>query len=108
MSLGVDDPGFQALCALLKDGLAWVKLGRIPAGAHACHSGPICSLLDANDTRCVWGSDWPHIMLADAEQPDSGALLTQLIAWCGGSADRLHRVLVSNPEALYGFDPSRR
>ncbi|MCH2166206.1 MAG: amidohydrolase family protein [Oceanicola sp.] len=110
VSLGVDDPGFQTLCALLKDGLAWVKL----SGAYRLARTPATvdpfakALLDANDTRCVWGSDWPHIMLADAEQPDSGALLTQLIAWCGGSADRLHRVLVSNPEALYGFDPSRR
>jgi predicted TIM-barrel fold metal-dependent hydrolase len=51
--------------------------------------------------RLVWGSDWPHPSEGN-NKPDD-ALLFDLLAEWAGDEKTLNRVLVSNPEALYGF-----
>lgn len=103
--LGVDDPGFQALCGLLADGKAWLKLsGSYRLSRDPARVAPFArAALRANPERCVWGSDWPHIMLADAQRPSSTDLLEELISWTDGNDQLLEQVLVRNPEALYGF-----
>ena len=37
-------------------------------------------LIDTNPERCMWGSDWPHIMLNDARMPRAAELLDHVAA----------------------------
>ncbi|MEX0921707.1 MAG: amidohydrolase family protein [Rhodovibrionaceae bacterium] len=104
-----EEPGFAALCRLVAEEAAWVKLSH---GYHISAEGPpyadtlpfARALCEAGPTRLVWGSDWPHPML-DGPMPNDGALLDLLADWAPDSALR-RRILVDNPAALYGFpDP---
>lgn len=105
LSLGVADPGFQALLSLVADGHAYVKLSgiyRVCPPPYTAADPFVAALIAANPARCLWGSDWPHLMLADAGLPDAGVLLNRLLALADDAT--LARILVSNPGALYGFD----
>jgi 2-pyrone-4,6-dicarboxylate lactonase len=103
---GLDDPGFRALLRLLERGRCWVKLTgpyRIsktalpyPDVAPLAHA-----LAGARPDRLVWGSDWPHVMLKGA-MPNDADLLDLLAVWLPDEKLR-KRVLVDNPELLYGF-----
>ena len=106
LSRGIRDPGFQSLCRLVRDGHAWVKLSAIyrlceppfrDADSH------VTALVDANPERCLWGSDWPHLMLARAPMPNAGQLLDAFLRAVPDSGHR-HAILVDNPAALFGFD----
>jgi len=107
---GVRDPGFQSLCALLAEGVAWTKISGAdrlqPAGAPYHEVDPFAAaLLAANPEQVVWGSDWPHINYFDAAQmPDDGVLFNLLARWLPDQASR-ERVLVANPARLYDFGP---
>jgi len=48
------------------------------------------------------GSDWPHPTEANDHKPNDALLFDLLSAWAPDDATR-HRILVENPEALYGF-----
>ena len=111
-SRGVQDPGFQHLCALLADGLAWTKIsGADRNTAQAASHQPAYSdidpfalaLLAANPQRVVWGTDWPHINYFDPGRvPDDGVLLNLLARWLP-DARLQQQVLVDNPARLYDF-----
>lgn len=103
---GLNDAGFRALLALLRDGIAWVKL----TGPYRISSLPMPhadtipfahALLDANPDRVVWGTDWPHVMVK-GPMPNDGDLCEMLSAWVPDAALR-KRVLVDNPAVLYDF-----
>jgi len=51
----------------------------------------------------VWGTDWPHP--TEKEKPDDAVLFDLLAAWAPNEVAR-RRVLVENPQALYGFEKS--
>jgi D-galactarolactone isomerase len=55
--------------------------------------------------RLVWGSDWPHPRLKEGNKPDDALLFDLLTVWAPDEATRT-RILVQNPEALYGFSKS--
>jgi len=103
---GTDDAGFQALLALVRDG-GWVRL----SGAYrsSVQGGPPYSdtvpfarmLVEAAPERCVWGSDWPHVANWDTMMGVSD-LLDLLADWVPDEALR-HRILVDNPQRLFGF-----
>ncbi len=108
---GVEDPGFRLLCRLLAEGHAWTKISGADRNTRL---GPpyadidpyVSALLQANEERVVWGSDWPHINYFDArEVPDDGALVNLLARWMP-NADQRRRVLVDNAARLYGFPPT--
>ncbi|CAN7531430.1 amidohydrolase family protein [Bosea sp. LjRoot90] len=102
---GISDPAFQAILAVLREGWLWVKLvlcrcsQAFPdyADLRPFHD----ALIDANPDRMVWGSDWPHLRLAD-RAPDIGHLLDLFRDWVPDAALR-QRILVDNPRILYGF-----
>ena len=106
-SAGIDHPGFQALLSLMRDG-AWAKI----SGAFRTSGGPLPyadtfpfarRLVEAAPRRCVWGSDWPHVANWN-HMMNVGDLLDVLHETLADDA-ALHRVLVDNPQSLYGFEP---
>ncbi|MDB5807399.1 MAG: transcriptional regulator, GntR family/amidohydrolase family protein [Betaproteobacteria bacterium] len=107
---GTDAPGFQALIRLLKSGRAWCKLSA-PYRTSKTQPGftdidrYAQALVAAVPDRLVWGSDWPHVnMEAGKPMPNDGDLLDKLAVWAPTEELR-RRILVANPEKLYGFDP---
>ncbi|HEY3031855.1 MAG TPA: amidohydrolase family protein, partial [Bradyrhizobium sp.] len=48
------------------------------------------------------GSDWPHPTESLAHKPNDAVLFDLLAEWAPDEATR-RRILVENPEALYGF-----
>src|ERR1700680_1887079 len=116
--LGVDQPGFADLLALVKSGKAYVKIsGAYRASKLAPDYLDAASLaralIAANVERIVWGTDWPHpnsVTPPDKKPPqgtplyqiDDGRLLNQLPVWAPDAAIR-KTILVDNPSRLYGF-----
>lgn len=104
----IEHPGFQDLLNLLRDGNSWVKL----TGSYRITTSPNTpyndvtpyaqAIIDANEDRVVWGTDWPHPVFK-GNMPNDGALLDQLMQWAPTDAQRT-KILVNNPMALYGFD----
>jgi predicted TIM-barrel fold metal-dependent hydrolase len=116
-SLGVGQPGFAELVALMKSGKVYVTL----SGAYRASTLPDYSdvaplakaLIAANPERLVWGSDWPHpdsnsvpgrktTDIAPALPVDDGRLLNLLAEWAPDAAVR-KAILVDNPKRLIGF-----
>ncbi|SFP50905.1 amidohydrolase family protein [Tranquillimonas alkanivorans] len=105
LAAGPDEPGFAALRRLLEDGRAWVKLSgvyRFCADPYDQADEMIAALVAANPERCLWGSDWPHILLDGLPMPDAGHLLDAFYRAVPRAEDR-QRILVDNPAKLYGF-----
>lgn len=117
-SLGLEQPGFSDLVALVKSGKAHVKI----SGAYRSSKlspdyqdmVPYArALIAANADRIVWGTDWPHpdssrvegrkpTDIAPLYQIDDGRLLNQLPVWAPDAQVR-KKILVDNPARLYGF-----
>jgi predicted TIM-barrel fold metal-dependent hydrolase len=104
---GLDHPGFDLIKRLLDSGRAWVKISgayldtRVGAPSYSDVREVARTLIRYAPDRCVWGSDWPHPTETEAK-PDDAALLDLLTDWCGNEETR-RRILVENPETLYGF-----
>jgi predicted TIM-barrel fold metal-dependent hydrolase len=114
--LGLEQPGFADLLALVKSGKAYVKI----SGAYRLSkNGPdypdaapfAKALIAANSDRIIWGTDWPHpnsssgkpaTELTPLYQIDDGRLFNQLPVWAPDAAIR-KKILVDNPVKLYGF-----
>jgi predicted TIM-barrel fold metal-dependent hydrolase len=103
-ALGIGLTGFQTLVSLVRDG-GWVKL----SGAYRLSEAPpyaetnalAGALVAAAPDRCVWGSDWPHVANWRFMM-NVGDLLDLLAAWVPDAGVR-SRILVDNPQRLYGF-----
>lgn len=106
-SLGVANTGFQNLCAMMREGRAWVKLTgayRISNEAtppYADVNRFAEALIDANPEQILWGTDWPHVMVKGF-MPNDADLCDLLGNWIQEPA-LLQQILVSNPERLYDF-----
>ena len=106
-SAGVQSDGFQRLIGLVRDG-AWVKLSgayRL-SGAEPPYLDTVAyarALTDAAPTRCVWGSDWPHVAQWRM-MPTVSQLLDTLALWVPDAALR-NQILTTNAHKLYGFQP---
>lgn len=104
---GLQHPGFQEFLDLMRDGNCWVKL----TGTYRITTTPTTpyrdvdpfarALIEANEDRVVWGTDWPHPSLKGI-MPNDGALMDQLADWVPDASVR-EKILLDNPEALYGF-----
>lgn len=103
----IDHPGFQAFLDLLRDGNCWVKLtgtyrittlSRTPYHDITLYAK---ALIEANEDRVVWGTDWPHPSYHGI-MPNDGTLMDQLADWAPYEAVR-KKILVDNAEKLYGF-----
>ena len=117
-SLGLEQPGFADLVALVKSGKAYVKISGAYRSSNLAPDyqdvAPFArTLIAANPDRIVWGTDWPHPDSAQVEGRkttdlapfhaiDDGRLLNQLPLWAP-DADVRKKILVDNPARLYGF-----
>jgi 2-pyrone-4,6-dicarboxylate lactonase len=105
---GIGNPGFQDLLALLREGLAWVKLSgpyrstRLAAMPYDDTRAFVDALVEANPHQLVWGTDWPHPSIP-VPMPDDTDLLDQFGEWIQDASLR-QAILVDNPERLYGFE----
>ena len=102
----VNDPGFKNMCALVREGTAWVKLSgpyRVVDAANkwAAIQPFVDALLAIRTDRLVWGTDWPHPNIAPP-MPNDGDLADMVFKWLPEEALR-QQILVRNPEVLYDF-----
>lgn len=105
VTVGADAPGVRALLGLLEAGDVYVKLSA-PSRMTDLPSEALDALarriLAASPERCLWGADWPQIMLGEAERLDGGTALDVFDRACPDAATR-KAVLVDTPARLYGF-----
>lgn len=105
MAAGPGDAGFEELLALLADGGVWLKLSgiyRFSNRPYDAADGFIRRALSANSDRCIWGSDWPFIMLGGAARPQIGDLAAALRRVVPEPALQ-QAILGDNPAKLFGF-----
>ena len=103
---GVKHPSHAVIRDLLDKRRAWVKI----SGAYMnTHVGPPTyadatlvaqAFVKAAPERLVWGSDWPHP--SPKVKPDDALLFDLLSVWAPDEVTR-NRILVNNPQDLYGF-----
>jgi D-galactarolactone isomerase len=108
---GIEHPSHGIVRGLIDKGRTWVKL----SGAYSNSKlGPPSypeatktaqAFVQAAPERLVWGSDWPHPSMPNDDKPNDALLFDLLTAWVPDPATR-NRILVQNPETLYGFAKS--
>jgi predicted TIM-barrel fold metal-dependent hydrolase len=100
------DLGFAVISRLLGQGNTWIKLSgayidsKVGPPTYADCTAVAKAYVKQAPERCVWGTDWPHPTTPN--KPDDAVLLDLLAVWVPDEHLR-HRVLVENPEKLYGF-----
>ena len=105
---GIDSAPFRALLQLLDTDRCYVKLASLyrlsgEAYPHRDLLPMIHAVVAARPDRIIWGSNWPHPIHYHGAMPNDGDLVDLIPLWVPDPADR-QRMLVDNPNALYGFD----
>lgn len=100
---GANHPAFGIIQRLIDKGRTWVKLSgvyydsKVGPPTYADSTELARSYLKAAPERMVWGSSWPH------PKPSDAMVFFDLMAeWAPDEAVR-KKMLVDNPEVLYGF-----
>jgi D-galactarolactone isomerase len=103
----VYQPQYTTVRKLLDTGRGWIKVSgmemdsKVGPPLYSDTAAVTRAFIRENPDRVVWGTNWP---VTKSNQFD----LLNVLAAAAGSPERLHRVLVENPEGLYGFDPEQR
>jgi len=106
-SASITHPAFGVISKLIDKGKTWVKLSsvyqdsKVGPPSYADMMGLAQAYVKAAPERMLWGSDWPHPTVKGTK-PDDPALLDLLADWAPEERTR-QRILVGNPEAVYGF-----
>ena len=106
---GIDHPAYRVIRRLIDKGRTWVKLSgadlntKIGAPNYPDATAIAKAYIQAAPDRLVWGTNWPHPN--QGEPPNDATLFDLLGEWAPDEATR-NRILVTNPEALYGFSKS--
>jgi 2-pyrone-4,6-dicarboxylate lactonase len=104
---GADSQEFRFVLDALETGRGWVKLSpRFSAEDTFPFSDTepfIRRVVEQAPDRLLWGSDWPHPQYFKP-MPNDADLVDMLLDWAPDEALR-HRILVENPERLFGFPP---
>ncbi|RZS81287.1 amidohydrolase family protein [Pigmentiphaga kullae] len=108
---GLDSPAFSTVMSLLDTDRCWIKLASLyrlssQPYPHADMLPMIHRVVAARPDRMIWGSNWPH-PIHTGPMPNDGDLVDLIPLWVPDAADR-QRMLVDNPQALYGFEPLPR
>ncbi|PWV55373.1 amidohydrolase [Nocardiopsis sp. L17-MgMaSL7] len=104
-----EDPRVFLLDQLLERGGTWVKLSgadRISRRTPSMADGLAFArrLAERHPDRCVWGTDFPHPNTHGFMPWDRD--LVQGIATIAPTHEERFRLLVRNPEILFGFEPT--
>ena len=92
---------------LIDGGNTWVKLSgaymntKVGPPTYADASELARAFVQAAPERLVWASDWPH-PTQKTDKPNDAVLFDLLANWAPDERTR-RRILVENPEVLYGF-----
>lgn len=102
----VRNAGFQNMCALVKEGTAWVKLSGAYRVVNAENKWAairpfVDAMLATRTDRLVWGTDWPHPNIPKP-MPNDGDIADAVFDWLPTEELR-QQILVRNPEVLYDF-----
>jgi len=103
---GIEHPAYKIVRGLIDKGRSWVKLSvtydssKIGPPTYADVNKVGEAYVKAAPERMLWGSNWPHPN--ETTKPDDARLLDLLAEWAPNEATR-RRILVENPEILYGF-----
>ena len=104
---GVQHPAFAVIRKLIDQGRTWVKVSgayqdtKVGPPSYADTSALGKAYVQAAPERMVWGTDWPHPTQKE-HKPDDAVLIDLLAEWAPDERTR-RRILVENPEILYGF-----
>ena len=102
---GLEQRPFQVLLATLHLANCWVKISgaeRISSGPPFADAVPFArALLTAAPDRVLWGTDWPHPNIKK-HMPNDGDLIDLIPLFMPDAAVQ-RKVLVDNPQRLYGF-----
>jgi D-galactarolactone isomerase len=107
----LDHQAFAIIRRMIDKGRTWMKLSgaymdtNSGAPTYADKTAVARAFLKAAPERMVWGSDWPHPTEKAEHKPNDATLFDLLTQWAPDEALR-QRILMSNPEALYGFSKS--
>jgi predicted TIM-barrel fold metal-dependent hydrolase len=107
---GTAHPLFGVVLALIDQGKTWLKLSgayadtKVGPPSYSDSSAVARGYVQKAPERLVWGCDWPHPSERD-NKPDDATLFDLLLDWAPDERVR-NRILVQNPEALYGFAKS--
>jgi len=107
----IDQPQYKTVRKLLDTGKGWIKVSGLNMGSKAgapSYSDTVAvakTYIRANPQRVLWGSNWP--MPGENPTPNIVEILNSL-AVAADSQPVLHRILVENPETLFGFDSAHR
>ena len=102
----LDHPAYAIIRRMIDKGRTWVKLSgaymdtKAGAPSYSDKRAVAQAYLAAASERMVWGSDWPHP--TEKDKPNDARLFDLLTEWAPDEALR-ERILVTNPETLYGF-----
>ena len=109
---GIEHASHGIVRRLIDKGRTWVKLSgaysnsKIGPPSYPDATRIAQAFVKAAPERLVWGSDWPHPGEQSKPPLPNDALLFDLLAtWAPKKATR-NRILVQNPEKLYGFAKS--
>ena len=103
---GVKHPSHAVIRGMLDQRKAWVKISgaymntRVGPPTYADATLVAQAFVKAAPERLVWGSDWPHP--SPNIKPDDAVLFDLLTTWVPDANTR-NRILVDNPQELYGF-----
>jgi predicted TIM-barrel fold metal-dependent hydrolase len=106
---GTGHPAFTIIRRLVDKGRTWVKLSvtydssKVGPPTYADVNKVGRAYVEAAPERMVWGSNWPHPN--ETDKPNDAVLFGLLADWAPNEATR-RRILVENPETLYGFSKS--
>jgi len=105
---GIEHASHAIVRGLVDRGRTWVKLSgaysnsKIGPPSYPEATRTAQAFVKAAPERLVWGSDWPHPTMPNDNKPNDALLFDLLAEWAPDGATR-NRILVRNPEALYGF-----
>lgn len=108
---GLDQGPFDKLREFLEAGRSWVKLSAFERMSHGAYPYedvlPFARVLMEEATeRVLWATDWPHNLSGPAGPPEDGGIV-DLIPLFAETEEQQRKLLVENPDRLYGFTSNR-
>jgi predicted TIM-barrel fold metal-dependent hydrolase len=105
---GADQDSFRIVSELLQSDNGWIKISAIEKVSHqpypfADAAAIAAALVEIASDRVLWGSDWPHPSVGPQGPTNDGDLVDLIPTYVSDPAIQ-QKLLVQNPDRLYGFD----